>query len=257
MAEPIFSTTTERIYKSLPEFYRNLDIKANSYADSVNIDYPLKKWLSGIVDALGDIDTTVERFHYVPIEQRNNYVEARTPETTYERPSGLEDIGRGFAPINLTSDLFDARTANVEWLNWLSNLLGTKITDNDTEAIKRDKLTYAYNGYTAGSRKSVIDAMKSVLTGGKYVTLYDHTYVVGSLLTPTTDEWYMTVVTKTPETPVGLDVSALLISKDAKPAGVKVYYVSYSLSWSGLESLLPTWSAIDATGTWDTLETTS
>ena len=256
MTEPTYGTTTERLYKRLPEIYRHLDSKLHIDDNAtLPIYYPLKKFLSGVIDELSDVDTTVERLKYVPIERRNEYLSAKNTLNTYVRPTGLEDEELGYDPINYTSDLFDGRTANAEWLSWLGKLLGVKVEDIESTADKRDKVIYAYVGFKAGSKQSMANAVKEVLSGGKFARIFDHSTVVGGLLTPSLSEWDVTIMTKTSETPEGFDVAEVVTSKGAKPAGVVLYYLAYALYWDALESALPTWTSIEATLTWDNLET--
>jgi len=233
MTEPTYSTTTERLYKRLPEIYRILDGTTNTYENTADVDYPFKTWLSGIIDELGDIDTTVERLKYVLPERRTEYNSAKNIYNTYERPAGLEDETLGYLPLNETSDLFDGKTANEEWLPWLGKLIGVKADPNESEAAKRDKVIFAYEGFK----------------------VFDHSTVVSGFLTPSASEWDVVIMTKTPETPEGFDLAATVIAKGAKPAGVVLYYLAYTLYWDALESALANWTAIEATLNWDTLET--
>ena len=256
MTEPIYGTTTERLYKRLPAVYRHFDSQLHTDDNAtLPILYPLKKFLSGLTDQLHDVDTTVERLKYVPIERRTEYINAKNSLNTYTRPAGLEDPTYGFDPINYTSDLFDARTADPEWLAWLGKLLGVKVKDEESEAAKRDKVVYAYVGFKAGSKQSMGNAVKEVLSGTKFARVFDHSTVVGGLLTPSVSEWDVTIMTKTSETPVPFDLAEVVTSKGAKPAGVVLYYLAYAITWGVLETALPTWTAIEATLTWDNLET--
>jgi len=255
MTEPTYSTTTERLYKRLPEIYRILDGTTNTYENTADVDYPFKTWLSGVIDQLGDIDTTVERLKYVPHELRDEYKSAVNTYNTYERPAGLEDEDYGFLPLNETSDLFDGRTANEEWLPWLGKLIGVKADPQESNAVKRDKVIFAYEGFKAGSKQSMGNAVKEVLSGSKFTRIFDHSTIVSGILTPSESEWDVVIMTKTPETPEGFDLAATVIAKGAKPAGVVLYYLAYTITWDALESALANWTAIEATLNWDTLET--
>ena len=255
MTEPTYNTTTERLYKRLPEIYRILDATTNTYENTANVDYPFKTFLSGIIDILGEIDTTVERLKYVTPENRNEYASASNIYNTYVRPAGLEDAALGYLPLNETSDLFDGRTADEEWLPWLGKLIGVKADPNEAESVKRDKVIFAYEGFKAGSKQSMGNAVKEVLSGSKFTRVFDHSTVVSGFLTPSASEWDVVIMTKTPETPAGFDLAATVIAKGAKPAGVVLYYLAYTLYWDALESALANWTAIEATLNWDTLET--
>ena len=256
MTEPTYTTTTERLWRRLPEFYRNLDATTTEYENVTSTAYPFKRFISSVSDELNDIDTTVERLKFVPIERRNEYIASRDIYNTYTRPAGLEDAGLGFLPLNETSDLFDGRTADEEWLVWLGKLTGAKVNALESEATKRDKVINGYVGFKAGSKTSMANAVKEVLTGTKYAQVYDHTSVVSGALATSASEWDVTIVTKATETPAGTDTAAVIIAKGAKPAGVKLYYLPYSVTWTLVESTFTTWTLLEAALTWDTIEFT-
>ena len=100
------------------------------------------------------------------------------------------------------------------------------------------------------------NAVKEVLTGTKYAQVYDHTSVVSGALSTSASEWDVTIVTKATETPAGTDTAAVIIAKGAKPAGVKLYYLPYSVTWTLVESTFTTWTLLEAALTWDTIEFT-
>ena len=258
MTEPTFSVTMERLWSRLPEYIRNLDNQTTNYKDSIQTSTnPLKKWLSAIVDQLGDLDVTIERINFLPIEQRIPYRKSLDQFTTYARPAGIENPSLGWATLGSTSDLLDGRTADPAWLNWLETIMGLKLNLTDSVAQQRDKTINAFSNYQAGSVNSMIAAMQSVLTGTKYAKVYDHSTVSGTTKIASSSEWDVVVVTKASETPSGTNVANVIISKGAKSAGVNLHYLIYSLSWTDLEAHYTSWTSVEALATWDTLETTS
>jgi hypothetical protein len=245
MPEPTFSTTTERIYKRLPETYRVLDAQN---------DWVFKRWISGIGEEMGVIDTTAARNQFVNSADRPDFLTGLTPYTTYERPVGLEDEDRGYLPIHSTADLLDGRTANNEWLDWLALIVGTDITKAYTEEERRNAVIFAFNGYKAGSRDSLRDAVLDVLTGAKFLDIQNSMRSNGTNAEAGT-MWEILLITKPEETPPLATISETIERKGAKPAGVKLYHISYNIIWSLFETEFPTWTAIEAAGSWSTLQT--
>jgi hypothetical protein len=117
MSEPFFSNSTEKLYYRLPAAVRNEDIYQN---------YQLKKWLSGVVDQAGTIDTLVDRFSYV------------SPED-----------GPGYR----TADLVDPVTADAAWLPWLAQLVGVKLQPGDSVAQWRSDISNGIGGVQGAPSK--------------------------------------------------------------------------------------------------------
>lgn len=201
----------ERLYSRLPDHYRAQDESA---------DYPLYRWLAGICAEGGAVEALMDRIDYVS-------------------PNDGGVVGD-------TSDLVDPGTADAAWLPWLAQLVGVALSPGLSETQKRDAIRYASAGWRAGTKASVADAAKSELTGTKYAQVYDHT-----VSTPGDGTmWDVLIVTRTEETP---DVSAVLAAvekRGAKPAGVVLHHRAYAASWDTVEATYPTWSAVDAAGSW-------
>lgn len=245
MSEPVYSPTTERMYLRIPEFYRVLDAQN---------DWHFKKYISSIADQLSEIDTLVARLEYIPPEERADYYAARDELNTYTRPAGLETSEFGFAPIGETSDLLDARTADLGWLPYLAQLIGADISDLVTESERRDAIIFNYLGFRAGSREALEDAAKRVLTGSKYVRVYPHRDGAGGSIFSEGTQWDILIITKSEETPSVEDIVAEILRKGAKPAGVVLHHIAYALTWEVLESTFTSWSAIEAAGSWNNIE---
>lgn len=245
MPEPIYGTTTERIYLRIPEFYRTLDSQNEWY---------LKKYISSIGDELNEVDTLLARIEFIPPEDRAEYYASLGPLSTYERPAGIEDPALGFEPIGLTSDLLDGRTANTEWLPYLGQLIGSDILSLPTEAERRDAVIYNYLGFRAGSRAALEDAAKRVLTGSKYVRVYPHRDGAGGSIFAEGTQWDILIITKTEETPSPEDIEDEILRKGAKPAGVVLHHIAYALTWEVLEASFPNWAALEAAGSWNNIE---
>ncbi len=246
MSEPTYSTSTERIYKRLPEAYRILDAQN---------DWHFKKYISSISDQLNDVDTLVARLEYILPENRVDYYNSLTAYNTYVRPAGIEDPVYGFDPIGETSDLLDGRTADETWLPYIAQLIGASVTTLDTEDEKRDAVILNYLGFRAGSREALEDSAKRVLTGTKYVRVYPHRDGAGGSIFSVGTQWDILIVTRPEETPSPEDIELEIVRKGAKPAGVILHHIAYTLTWEILESALPTWTAVETAASWDILET--
>jgi hypothetical protein len=246
MSEPKYSVTTERIYNRLPEAYRTLD--------SQN-DWQFKKYISSIGDQLNDIDLLVARFQFVPPDERVDYYASLNEFNTYERPAGIEDPNIGFAPIAETCDLLDARTADPAWFPFIAQLVGADLSTLSDDDEKQDALANNYLGFRVGSRASVEDAVKRVLTGTKYSRVYPHRDGAGGSISSPGTQWDILIVTKEVETPIGIDIVDEVTKKGVKPAGVVLHHISYNIVWSIIESVFDTWDKIDATLSWSNFET--
>lgn len=276
MSEPIYGVTTERIYRRLPEFYRNLDAQHN---------WQFKKYISSISDELNEIDRLIARLEYIPPEEQYDYKESLDEYNSYSRSivqayyvdlskyptygdlsaakinySALTQItpedepAMGLPSISETSDLLDARTADPAWYQFIAQLTGADISNLSTIPDRRDALKYNYLGFRAGSREAIENAVKDVLTGTRFVRIYPHSDGASGSITSVGTQWDILIVTKTLETPSVQDIVNEVIRKGAKPAGVVLHHLSYSISWDSLESLLPTWNNIDQSGSWNNLE---
>lgn len=217
MPEPAYSLTTERLYLRLPEFLRAADARN---------DWIMKTWLSGIADSQGEVDVLLSRIDYWP-----------------KAHGGEADD---------TSDLVDARTADLEWLDWLGQLFGVKPAPGLSEQARRDAVQFASSGFRAGTKAGIADAARSALDGTRFAQVYDHsTFVIGE-----GGEWDVLLVTRSSETPDPGAVLRSVISKRAKPAGVLLWHRAYATSWDILEATYPNWDSWGATGSWNVIEET-
>lgn len=263
--EPVYSVTTERIYRRIPEFYRTLDRRNN---------YHLKKYISAMGDVLFQIDLLVARLEYVPPQDRADYYAARDRYNTYYRLAREMTLYdgeylyngdfaydgvvipsvNGILPIGETCDLFDGNTADAEWLPYIGQAIGADIRALPTEGEQRDAVTRNYLGFKAGSREALEEAAKRLLTGTKYVRVYPHRNGADSSLASVGTKWDVLIVTKPDETPNTTDIIAEIIRKGAKPAGVKLHHITYVATWDAVETLFASWGAIENAGTWGNIE---
>lgn len=263
--EPQYTVTTERIYRRIPEFYRTLDRKNN---------YHLKKYISAMGDVLFEIDLLVARLEYVPPQDRADYYAARNQYNTYYRLAKSMPLYdgeylyngdfaydgvvipsvNGVLPIGETCDLFDGNTAEVEWLPYIGQAIGADLRQLPLEEEQRDAVTRNYLGFKAGSRQSLEEAAKRLLTGTKFVRVYPHRNGADSSLASIGTKWDMLLVTKPDETPNTTDIIAEIIRKGAKPAGVKLHHITYVATWDALETLFISWGAIENARTWGNIE---
>ncbi len=214
MARPVVSAAVERMYSRLPLAYAKADATAEG-------DWPLLRFLSLVGDQLGEVEVLFDRINFL-------------------------DPASGGA-VGDTSDLTDPLVADEAWLPWLAQLVGAHLGDTGTITAKRDAVLFAPTGWLAGTKTALADAVRSVLTGSKYVGLFTH--VAG-------DPWKVEIRTRAAESPGPAAVAAAIAAKRAKPAGVELTFTDYSATWDMLEASYPTSDAWDAK-TWDQLENTS
>ena len=243
--EPVYTPTTERLYRRLPEFYRILD--------SQN-DWHFKKYVSSIADQLNEIDLLVARLEYIPPEDRADYYASLNEYNTYARPAGLETGSLGFAPIGETSDLLDARTSDSSWLAYIAQLIGADISDLATVTDRRDAIIFNYLGFRAGSTEALQDSAKRVLTGTKFVRVYPHRDGAGNSIFSIGTQWDILIITKNEETSNFEDIVNEVLRKGAKPAGVVLHHIAYNVTWEIIETFFSTWSNIESLSSWDNLE---
>lgn len=218
---PAVSAATQRLYDRLPEHLRRADAKQQIG------DLPLLRYLSLVGDQAGAIDTLVDRFSFTPVDE-------------------------GGAPEDARSDLVDPDNADLAWLPWLAQLVGARLFGLTDETAKRDAIRYASNGWRAGTRAAVADAARSELTGTRGVRVYDHATSIATLGDDT--QWDVLIITRPDETPDFADVLQAIVDKHAKPAGVVLYWEAYEATWDLIETDAPTWSDIEALGSWFNIE---
>jgi len=208
MTEPIFDATTERMWSRLPEIYR---------AEDQEQGWTFKKWLSGIGSALDTVNVLYGRFDF------------DTPD----------DGGA----IGDSSELTDPMKADVAWLPWLGQFVGVHSENYASITNLRSAISSALTGLQPGTKLSIVEIVKTVLTGTQYVEVYDH-----SVTTPGDGgQWDVLIVTVTSETVS--DPAAAVIAAGGKPAGILLHHVTFESTWDQIEAGFPTWADIDAT-TW-------
>lgn len=238
--EPVYSTTTERFYYRLPDIYRETDAQH---------DYQFKKYISSVLDTLGDIDLLVARFRYMApneLEMQRRYAQKHTIQKHPDRVKGAP-------PLASTSDLVDPLAADEDWLPWLGQLVGVYISPNMNIFEKRDSIATASAGYRAGSKYAMEKAVRTVLSGSRYAVALPHTKVDvnGNIQAGTV--WDLTILTRASESPDSASILRTIDKPTVKPAGVKLYHRTYSASWDTIEAALPHWRDWE-TVTWDDLE---
>lgn len=237
--EPTFSVTTERMYSRLPDVYRETD---------VDQDYAFKKFISTVVDTLGDIDLLIARLRYlsqVDRQMAKRYAQRFSVYRHADRVKGAPELGS-------TSDLVDPLSADEEWLAWIGQLVGVKITENMDVFEKRGAIQFAAAGYRAGSKDALEKAVRLVLSGSRYAVALPHTKVVSGNI-QAGNVWDLTILTRSSESPSSATILAQVDKPTIKPAGVKLYHRVYQASWDALEAALPYWRDWEEK-TWDDIE---
>lgn len=244
MTEPIYSASTERLWQRLPEIYRAYD-ESN--------DWQFKTYISAMADQLEEVEEMVARLLLIPEEDYRAFTSDDDVTTTYSRPAELEDdeSALGYAPLYQTSDLVDPRTANAEWLPYVAQLYGV-LLPNDTIEYQRAAIYYGYTSLRGGSKRALRQAVQDLLTGDKWVYIYEHCDGAGGSIDSPATEWDVLIVTRSTETPDGLDLVAEITRRNAKPAGVIINAITYSVDWDTVDTL--DWDAIEAFGDWNTFE---
>jgi hypothetical protein len=239
MAQPTFSVTTERVYSQLPDVYRETD---------ANNGYQFKQYIASVTDQLGDIDLLIARFRYlaqIDREMAKRYAQRYTTYTHKDRVKDAPELGS-------TSDLVDPLSADTEWLPWIGQLVGVKITPAMGVLEARDAIAFASAGYRAGSKYAMEKAVRNVLSGSKYAVALPHTKVVNGNIQAGT-VWDLTILTRAQESPPSEQIIAVLNKPTVKPAGIVLYHKTYQASWDALEAALPYWKDWE-TVSWDALE---
>lgn len=189
------------------------------------------------------------------VEQRTNYIPpVNLPMSIGTGPGyNLEDVPDRpeDVPLGATSDLVDPRTANTEWLPWLSQFAGHNINHFATLEDARNAFSDTESNFAAGTIGAIQNAVGAVLTGSKTVRVFPMTTDLTKRGEAT--QWDISIVTRTSESP---DVSVMeeaVIKRNAKPAGVVFHFHKHQSTWDAVELDNPTWDAWDRK-TWTELE---
>lgn len=154
---PTVGAFTERLYAALPELYRDADA---AQADGPS-NYPLLRYLAGLCDQLDAVATLVDRFTYVPLDERRDGPWRRYGSGTY---------GDGTYGDADTADLVDPATADAGWLPWLAQLVGVDVTGL-TVAEQRHAIAHPEEAWAHGTPRAIADAARPVITGTGYVAV--------------------------------------------------------------------------------------
>lgn len=234
---PYMTLLVDRLYHRLPEIHRRMDASDGTWT--------LKRYLGAMLAYGGAIDDTITRI------AGTNAIGPATPEPWALRG---EELAQWRANrIRRPSALADPAQADVAWLPWLAQLVGSTLDPSASEQEKRDTIAYATSGWRGGTRSAIADAAKTALTGSKYARIVPHMVPVsGSLNTGTI--WDITIVTRTAETPDPNAVLDAVLRKGVKPAGVVLHHAAYGASWDQIEAVFPQWFPHWEGLTWDQLE---
>lgn len=222
MTKPTVAAWTQAVFDGLPEKDRLADEAKAAGANG----WPLLRYLSLVGDQAGDVATLIDRFTFTP----------------------LEDGG----PAGDTSDIIDPTTADAAWLTWIAQFVGLTLADLEglDTPTRRTLIADPSLSWLAGSKLATRTVVATVLTGTKTVRTYDHW--LGAY--PDGDQWTVAVATRHTETS---DPAAVLTAAErSRPAGVTYVHTWGVASWARIEVVYPTWSAVDATGSWNVLEDT-
>lgn len=178
--------------------------------------YPLLRYLSLIADQGGEVEELLDRIDYVA-----------APD--------------GGAPGD-TSDLADPATADAAWLPWIAQAAGADLGDLTDPAGRRLVLVAADDTRADGSVRAVRARVAPLLTGARTLYVVPH---YGN-------DWTVALITFAGESAGTTPEAILAAAEEQRPAGVAFVH-EYGLTWDDLEAGFPTWSAIDAAGSWNGL----
>lgn len=235
---PYMSVLVDRLYSRLPEVYRTMD--------TVNSDWPFKRYLAGALDLAGQIDQTVVGI------TGDRPIGPLAPEPW--ALSAQELLDWRAARATRASALGDPVQADAAWLTWMAQMVGARLDPAATEQERRDTIQYATSGWRGGTRSAIADAAKSVLTGTKYARVIPHfRSASGGGIEPGT-VWDIVIVTLTAETPDPAQVLGAVLRKGVKPAGATLYHSAYQATWEQIEAIFPQWRDWEAAGSWDAIQ---
>ena len=193
---------------------------------------------------------------------RQEHIEQRTTYSTPLSDPVSVGVGPGYnredvpdrpegVPLGATSDLVDPRTANTEWLPWLSQFAGHNISHFATMEDARATFSDTTSNFAAGTIGAIQSAVGTVLTGSKTVRVFPMTTDLTKRGQAT--QWDISIVTRTSESP---DISVMeeaVIKRNAKPAGAVFHFHKHQSTWDAVELDNPTWDVWD-TRTWTAIE---
>lgn len=209
------SPFTLRCFDRLPQLVRD--------ADDATAGHPLLTYFATMLEQLASIDAMVTRFGYVaPDEQR---------------------LGG-----QRTSALIDPALADVAWLPWQALIYGVALDLAADEAAQRAQIAGAPGGWMRGSNASIIASAQTALIGSRSCVLVPHH---GG------DPMMIGIQVIAAEVADGNDASviAAVDAADCRPAGKGLEVIHYSSSWDAQEAAYPTWTAREAAGSWDVIQT--
>lgn len=205
---------------------------ADAAANPAPNDQPLLRWLATVVDQAAELEALLDRFAS-------------------------------------TRDLVNPATADPGWLPWMAQLAGLR-TLPVGDAAARDAIAHAPDGWQAGTKGALANAVRAVLIGERFVAVVDHYQ---------DDPWTLEIRTRNSQTPpvpprttwdsmahgftdwdstsvltwdqVGGGIDPVLdAAARAKPAGYRLVHTEYEATWHTVEVAYRTWDSV-AGRTWD------
>lgn len=156
-----------------------------------------------------------------------------------DQADDIETLFRRFSGESGTSDLVDPVTADGSWIPWLAQITGVERGDL-TIAQLREVVADANDNRADGSIPAIAAQIRPLLTGDAYLIIARHH--LG-------DVWLIGIFTLEAESAGTTAAEILAQASLQKPAGV-VFVHDFGLAWSDLEAGYPTWTAIEAAGSW-------
>jgi hypothetical protein len=189
-------------------------------ADEAAGGYPLLTYLACQLEPWAALDALIDRLNYVPRDEAKN--------------------GRS------TSDLVDPATGDPAWLPWQALVYGARIDLTAAVATQRAMVGAAQSWWARGSHDSIIAAAQTQLNGSKTCSLIPNNGGVAWTI------GIQVIITEIATSDAA--IIAAVDAADARPAGHDLVVVHYASSWDLQEARYPTWTAREAAGSWDVIE---
>lgn len=167
MARPTFGDVTEETYAALPELYRNSDA---AQPDGPS-NYPLLRYLAGILDQLDEVTDLMARFEAGSLDERGD-----KPGNEFGVTPPWERYGSGTYGAGMygdsdadPADLVDPYYADGAWLPWLAQLVGIELDRSATLEAQRAAIVNASSTWAHATPGAVRAEVAKVLSGERFV----------------------------------------------------------------------------------------
>lgn len=177
------SAFTQRFYNRLPGAYRAVDTSQTLY-----------KWLAGMGDTAGELETLLNRFQYIDPADGGPVPVVTLPLTWQSFALLNWTLAQGLTwavlaggtmptPFGSTCDLVNPATADPGWYPWLAQVLDVQLGTNDSLGAQLAKLENAPAGWQSCTVNAITQVAQAYLLGAKQVFISQQV----------ADQWHFTV----------------------------------------------------------------